>query len=105
MERDVSLHQTTANYAEQMPMTGKEFLSWLEQWSTDALSKSSLGLQPGVMRVDIVDVYAGWSKRALEGLADLNAHSSIRSDRAGRSSGLRRMLEEVDTGRSAVSAN
>jgi hypothetical protein len=91
--------------AEQISMAGNEFLNWFERWSMDGLCESSFRLQLGVMRVHMMDVNARVSKTASERLVDINAHSSIRSDRAGRSARPKRMLEEVDTGRGAASAN
>jgi hypothetical protein len=91
--------------AEQISMTGNKFLNWFERWSMDGLCESSFRPQLGVMRVHITDVNARLSKTAPEGLADMNAHSSIRSDHTGRSGRPKRMLEEVGTGRGATGAN
>jgi hypothetical protein len=63
----------------------------------DGFCESSFRLQLGEMRVHITEVNARLSKTEPEALADINAHSSIRADHAGRSGRPKRMLEEVAT--------
>jgi len=70
--------QEPTKYAEQVSMTGQEFLRWLEQGSMDALRKSSLGLQLVAMLAEIMDVNPELFKTAIEGLASLSSDSPAR---------------------------
>ena len=83
-------------------MTGQEFLRWLEKCSIDPLCKSSLGEQVGLMRAEIMDANADRCKTAIENLTELKLQLF---DSVPASSGIKRLLEEVRTGRGAASVS
>ena len=70
--------QEATKWAEEVSMTGQEFLKWLEQGSMDALRKSSLGLQLVAMLAEIMDVNHELFKTAIEGRANLSSDSPAR---------------------------
>jgi hypothetical protein len=85
MERDgLVCSKGTRKCAEQVSMTGQEFLRWLEQFSMDPLCKSSIDLQAGLMGMEIMDVNSELFKTAIDNVAELNSNSSTRFRRSRR---------------------